>query len=102
MRTPVAPTGWPSEMPEPLTLRRSKSPCSNSKPAVHGQHLRGKGLVEFDQVDVVERQAGALQRQLDGGHRADAHALGLDAGDRPGDQARQRLQTERCRLLAAS
>src|SRR5262249_6057091 len=30
MRAPVAPTGWPSEMPEPLTLSRSKSLSPNS------------------------------------------------------------------------
>ena len=48
-------------MPEPLTLTRSR-PSGRLPLAQHGEHLGGERLVELDQVDVAERQAGALQR----------------------------------------
>jgi hypothetical protein len=52
MRPPVAPIGWPSEMPEPLTFSLSRVVPA---PALqHGQHLAGEGLVQLDQVDVVQ------------------------------------------------
>ena len=53
-----------------------------------GQHLPGEGLVELDHVEVVERQAGAVQRELRG--RDDAQA-GSVRGD-PGGRGRQHAQ----------
>ena len=63
MRAPVAPTGWPSEMPEPLTLSRSKSASAEAPLAGAGQDLGGEGLVELDEVHVGQREPGAAQRR---------------------------------------
>ena len=46
------------------------------------QHLRGERFVQLDQIDLLERQPGGLQRLAYGRHRADAEAFGLDAGGR--------------------
>ena len=47
----------------------------------HAQHLHGERLVELDALDLVERQPGPLQDLVDRRDRADAHLLGVDAGD---------------------
>ena len=46
-----------------------------------GQHLDGERLVDLEQPDVVDGQPGLAQRLLGGRDRADAHDLGLDAGE---------------------
>ena len=81
-----AASGWPSAMAPPLTFSRSGSIGSSLQA---GEHLRGERLVQLDEIDLVERQAGQLQRLADRRHRADAEALGLDAGRREGDEARR-------------
>ena len=53
MRPPVAPIGWPIEMPEPLTLSRSKSFVAEAPLPRHRQHLRRERLVQLDQVHVA-------------------------------------------------
>ena len=46
----------------------------------HGcEHLRGEGLVELDQVDVLDPKSGTVERLARRGHRADAHVGGVDA-----------------------
>ena len=45
------------------------------------EHLNGERLVELEQADVVDRQPGLAQRLLGARDRADAHDLGLDAGE---------------------
>ncbi len=67
--------------------------------AQHRQRLRGEGLVELDQVNVGEGQTGMLQGTRGRWDRADAHRLRCHAGHRPGDQARERAQTELGGLL---
>ena len=57
------------------------------------EHLRREGFIELDQIDLLERKAGDLQRLADRGHRPDAEALRLDAGGGVGDEPRERLQT---------
>src|SRR3954451_1544991 len=59
-----------------------------------GEDLGGEGLVQLDQVDLVDRQAGVLQRPGDRLDRPDPHEGGIDAGDAGGDDARQRLGAE--------
>ena len=77
MRTPVAPIGWPSEMPEPLTLSRSSTSASFDAPAGQDrEHLHGERLVELDQVEIVETESGAREQLLHRAHRADAHRDG--------------------------
>ena len=57
MTAPVAPIGWPSEMPEPFGLTRSgEAELRGPRP-----RLRGKCLVHLEHIDVVDLQAGALQ-----------------------------------------
>ena len=61
------------------------------------QHLHGEGLVELEQADVVDGQAGLGERLLGRGHRADAHHLGLDAGEARADQPHPHRQAELAR-----
>ena len=76
-------------MAPPLTLTRS-----GSRPSVadDGQGLRGKSLVEFDEIDLVQREAGPLQRLGNGGDGTDAHLFRQAAGGGVGNQAGQRLE----------
>ncbi len=59
-----------------------------------GQNLRGKGLVQFDEADVVERKAGMGESFGDGGDGADAHFFRQAAGDGIGGEAREGLKAE--------
>ena len=96
---PVQPSGWPSAIAPPLTFSRSGSIGSSLQA---GEHLRGERLVQLDEVDLIERQPGQLQHLPDRRHRADAEALGLDAGGRERDEARQRRQAALARALGAT
>ena len=49
-RVPVQPTGCPSAIAPPCTLTRSQSQPSVLQLDAHGQRLRGKRLVQLDQV----------------------------------------------------
>ena len=59
-----------------------------------GQDLRGEGFIQFDEVDVVESEAGELERFGDGGDGADAHLFRQATGDGVGDEAGERLNAE--------
>ncbi len=92
MRAPVAPTGWPKEMPEPLGLSRSIE-WVDLPLAQDGENLGGEGLVELDEVDLVEGEVSPVKgscRRADG---ADAHDLRTAAGHRPRAQRKQRDET---------
>ena len=54
--------------------------------------LRGKGLVQLEQVDVLGLQAGLLQGLTDGGDGAGAHQSGIDAHRTGGDDLGHGLQ----------
>ena len=58
----------------------------------HGQRLRREGFVQFDQVDLVQRQPRQLERLGDGVHRTDPHLLRQASGIGEGHEARQRLR----------
>ena len=92
MIAPVAPTGWPSEMPEPFGLTLAGS---SSRARGHGAGLRGKGFVGLDHVEVVDAEAGAFEGQARGRYRAQAHQLGVHAGVGVGHQPSQRLEPAR-------
>ena len=64
-----------------------------------GEHLRRERLVELDEVDLIERQAGELQDFLHRRHRADAEPLRFDACCRKRHEPGQRRQSP---LLCAS
>ena len=51
-----------------------------------GEHLDGERLVDLEQPDVVDAEAGELERPPRRRHRSGAHHLGLDAGVRVGHQ----------------
>ena len=51
IRQPVAPTGWPRPMPEPFTLVISRL---MPELLFAAQVLGGKGLVQLDELEVVE------------------------------------------------
>src|SRR6266403_1506576 len=63
------------------------------------QVLGRKRLVDFDQIDVVQRQPGPLQSELGGGHWPPAHQLGIHACDAPVHDPSQRAQVPLLGLL---
>src|SRR6185295_7443227 len=69
---------------EPIGIDRQRAQA--------GEDLRGEGFVQLDEIDLVEGQAGELQRFLDRRNGSDAEALRLDAGGREGDEARHRRE----------
>src|SRR5579872_226727 len=54
--------------------------------------LRGEGFIDFDQVNVVEREPGFLDGLLNSRNRAAAHELRLHSGDAPTHDASERLE----------
>src|SRR5436309_990850 len=54
-----------------------------------GEGLGGESLVQLYEVEVVNGQPGAFESLAGGGDRADAHAVGVDAGHGGGDNAGQ-------------
>ena len=62
------------------------------KLAIAGQNLRGKGLIEFDQVEVGDSQAVFFLHLFHGRDRTDAHDARVNAGGGYRDNAGQRLQ----------
>ena len=67
-----------------------------------GQGLGGEGFVELDQVDVGQREAGALEGLLRGRHGAGAHHDGSTPATAVATHADQRLQAQRLGLLVAT
>ena len=61
----------------------------------HGAGLGRKGFVGFDHVQVVDREAGALEHGLGGRDRAHAHDFGVQTRMGITHQARQRLGATR-------
>src|SRR5690625_5305053 len=59
------------------------------------QRLAGERLVDLEQIDVADAEAGPLEQFADSGHRADAHLIGIHADDRGLYQARQRFKAQR-------
>ena len=52
MRAPVAAMGWPREMPEPFDVQVIL--VGQLPLAKDSQHLGGEGLVELDEIHVLE------------------------------------------------
>ena len=65
------------------------------------EHLHRERLVDLEQADVLDAQPGAGERPLGGRDRADAHDLGLDAGEGVADQA-HRAPAGRARAATSS
>ena len=61
MRAPVMPKGWPSAIAPPCGLSRSSN-GSMPDAARRRDHLRREGLIDLDDVDVVDGHPGALER----------------------------------------
>ena len=66
---------------------------------VHRAGLRGKCFVRLDEIEIADVPAGLLQRCARRRDRPGAHDLRVDAGLRPGDDARERLLACRSGLL---
>ena len=62
--------------------------------ALPGQHHASEGLVDLDQVDLVERQSGAIKRALRGRDRRGQHQDRIIAGQRERGEARARAQPQ--------
>src|SRR4051794_7127136 len=69
--------------------------------ADHGETLRRERLVELDEVDRRQRNAGAFEEAADGGDGADPHDARIDAGDGGADERRERLDAQLARTLLA-
>lgn len=67
----------------------------------NGQRLHGKGLVGFDEIHLVQRPTGALQRLPASAYRADTHHGRIDAGHRRADNSRQHRQAKLPRFIDA-
>src|SRR3546814_18327610 len=52
----------------------------------HRQPLRGKGLVQFDHVQVADLQAQPIEQILGPGRRPNAHEPGRNASDRAAEK----------------
>src|SRR4051812_42757703 len=61
----------------------------------HREGLRGKGFVQLNHRDVVERKAGELESLGNSEHRTDAEFLGWAAGGGVGDEASEWLPAQR-------
>ena len=86
---PVQPSGWPSAIAPPLTLTFVRIEVER----LHaGERLRGKRLVQLDQIDLIERQAGLFQHLADRRHRPDAEQFRRHAGGRIADKAGERRE----------
>ena len=92
MRTPVAPIGWPSEMPEPFGLTRS-SPTSPPR-TEHREDLARERLVDLDEVDVGKGDPRARFQPCHGRNRTHAHRRRIAAGRSPADEEPRRRQVE--------
>src|SRR4029077_4706279 len=64
-----------------------------------GEDLGGEGLVELDQVDLVDAEAGRGEGPGDRLDWADAHVGGVDAGDSEGDDPGHGLGAEAVRAV---
>ena len=63
--------------------------------------LSGKGLIGFDQIDVVQPPAGPLQTATGGMHRGNAHQRRIDADAGEGADPRKDRQPQLQRFSLA-
>ena len=69
IRAPVAANGWPVASEEPATLRRvavDRAEALLLPGGERGQHLGRERLVDLVEVEVLQRQPGALEQPRDG------------------------------------
>src|SRR5258708_35899813 len=66
-----------------------------------GERLRGKGLIQLDDVHLLEGEACASEGKLGSGHGTDPHVTGLDTHDRRAHDARHRCYADRSRHFLA-
>ena len=95
---PVAPSGWPmrdrAAVDVDLLVRHAH--------LLHEAHRhRGERLVDLEQVDVVDRQAGLGERLARRRHRAGEHDGRVGAGERGRDDARRAASSPSSRPLAS-
>src|ERR1700728_3328242 len=83
IRAPVMPNGWPRAIAPPdrwpqrgRAAGRFQLVRVDAQSAGRAEHLHREGLVDLEQVDVLDRQAGPLQGLLARLDRAQAHDLG--------------------------
>src|SRR5277367_730040 len=63
-----------------------------AKFAVAGEDLRGEGFVEFDEIEVFEREFVFLLHLAQGWHRANAHGAWVYPNRRESHDARERFE----------
>ena len=66
------------------------------------EHLRRKGFVDFNEVDLLDGEAGAFERFLRRRYRSDSHVVWMNTGGGRRDDARHRLELSVARLFAVS
>ena len=94
---PVPPSGWPRRDGAAVGVDALEVDVELALP---GQHDRGEGLVDLDDVDVGHGHAVAVEQALGGVDRAGEHEHRVDADEAGVDDAGQRREAEGVGLLA--
>ena len=89
MRPPLAPIGWPSAIAPPWGFTRSSG---DPELSADGERLRREGLVELEEVDVLDARPTFSSALRVAGDRADPHDAGLDSDRRVALDDSERLQ----------
>src|SRR5262249_23344635 len=71
----------------------------DAEPVAAVDDLGGEGLVQLDDVDVLELHAGVFEQLRHGEDRADSHLVGLAAGEHAAAEDPERPDAERLRAL---
>src|SRR5258708_2279064 len=82
---------------QPLEVGGTEAPAPGT-----GQHLGGEGLVEVDEVHVIQRKVGSSQRGCGRWDWPDTHGARGDAGNGPRHEASQWAKAEIFRSLPMS
>ena len=67
---------------------------------LNGEILAGERFVDLEKINLIERKSGALQRDLDGANRSNAHHRRCAAGDAPRDNPCQGFESALRRALS--
>src|SRR5438132_79919 len=93
-RDPSTPRSAPAQNARPapvMTMTRIASAAESMlELADAGDRLCGECFVEFNEIDLIYRQPGALERLLRRRDGTESHAARIDAGHCGSDDARQR------------
>src|SRR5205085_3678016 len=93
MRAPVAPSGWPREIPPPFGLTFFGA-LFEARITHELQCDRSERFVDLDHGHIVPGEAGTRERRCARLRVAVQHPVGIDTCETEADKARSRLETE--------